>query len=159
PLCLQSPSWQDGEILYPLYLRFFSWNPPMIIKSCKIHQILIDSCCLRKGILLQLTRQDGKMATSEISPLPGYSEETFEEALKQLQMVTKRLLTTWWTKQALHYLENLGLSDSVYFGIESALLELLEPPLEQLSCKRYALLFGSHEEILQRADEVYKEGF
>lgn len=131
----------------------------MIIKNCKFHHILIDSCCLRKGILLQLTRQDGKIATTEISPLPGYSKETLEEALQQLQMITKRILTTWWTKQALHYLENLGLCSSVYFAVESALLDLLEPSPEPPACRKYALLFGSPDEILHRADEVYEEGF
>lgn len=131
----------------------------MIIKSCKYHPFLIDSFCLRKGILLQLTRQDGTVATAEISPLPGYSTETIEEALQDLQRITKKLLTTWWTKQALHNLGNLGLCSSVYFGVESALLDLLEPITDPSSCRKYALLFGSPEEILQRADEVYAEGF
>jgi len=131
----------------------------MIIKSLKFQPFLIDSCCLRKGILLQLSREDGKMATAEISPLPGYSTETLDEALQQLQRISKKLLTTWWTKQALHYLDNLGLCSSVYFGVESALLDLLEPPVTNPPCLKYALLFGSPDEILHRADEVYEEGY
>ncbi|MBS0628985.1 MAG: o-succinylbenzoate synthase [Verrucomicrobia bacterium] len=130
----------------------------MIIKSCKFYPFLIDSCCLRKGILLHLTGPDGRVATAEISPLPGYSTETLDEALQQLHKITKKLLTTWWTKQALHYLNGLGLCPSVYFGVESALLDLLEPPVNQLPCLKYALLFGSPEEILYRADEAYGEG-
>ncbi len=130
----------------------------MIIKSCKFTPFLIDSCCLRKGILLQLTGQDGRVATAEISPLPGYSTETLDDAYQQLQKITKKLLTTWWTKQALHNLDSLGLCSSVYFGVESALIDLLEPPVETLACCKYALLFGSPEEILHLADEVYAEG-
>ncbi len=130
----------------------------MIIKSCKFHSILIDSRCFRKGILLQLTTHEGKTATTEISPLPGFSVETLDQAYDQLQKLTKRLLTTWWTKPALHYLETLNLYPSVYFGVESALLDLLDPIEEQIHCPKYALLCGSYEEILLRAEEVYKEG-
>lgn len=131
----------------------------MILKSCKFSPFLIDSRCLRKGILLHLTHQDGRVATAEISPLPGYSAETLDQAMQQLQQITKKLLTTWWTKQALHYLGGMGLFPSVYFGVESALLDLLEPLEEDPVCLKYALLFGSPDEILQRADEVYAEGY
>nr|NGX37825.1 o-succinylbenzoate synthase [Chlamydiota bacterium] len=131
----------------------------MIIKECKFEPILIDSRCFRKGILLTLTNQNGKTTTTEVSPLPGFSEETLEEALHQLQKLKQRLLTTWWTKQALHYLSNLGLYPSVYFGVESALLDLLDPILETTPCNTYALLLGSTDEILSRSQEVYDEGF
>ena len=52
----------------------------MIIKDCIFETILIDSRCFRKGILLHLTNQEGKSTTTEISPLPGFSKETLEEA-------------------------------------------------------------------------------
>ena len=131
----------------------------MIIKECKFEPILIDSRCFRKGILITLTNQYGKTTTTEVSPLPGFSRETHEEALHQLQKLKQRLLTTWWTKQALYYLNNLGLFPSVYFGIESALLDLLDPLPEPTPSKTYALLFGSPEEIFFRSQEVYDEGF
>ncbi len=131
----------------------------MMIQSCKFDPILIDSRCFRKGILLQLTNQKQETATVEISPLPGYSEETLDQALQQLGMLQKRLLTKWWTKPALHYLNTLHLHPSVHFGVESALLDLLDPVRTDTTCQRYALLFGSFDEILLRAETVYAEGF
>lgn len=130
----------------------------MILKQCNFDPILIDSCCFRKGILITFTNQEGKSATAEVSPLPGFSHETLGEALKQLQLLKRRLLTTWWTKQGLHHLSNLGLYASVHFGVESALLDLLDP-IEDTPCKKYALLIGSKEEILFRAEEAHLEGF
>lgn len=132
----------------------------MIVKECKFETILIDSRCLRKGILLFLSSHDGKQSCAEISPLPGFSQETLEEALSQLKNLKRRLLSTWWTKGSLHLLSTLGLYPSVYFGVESALSDLLFPLESPPSpCQKYALLFGSHEEILSRAREIHAEGY
>ncbi len=131
----------------------------MIIKDFSLETILIDSRCFRKGILLHLTNQEGKTTTTEISPLPGFSEETLDDALQQLKTLQRRLLTTWWTKGALHHLSNLGLYPSVYFGVETALLDLLSPQETTPPCPRYALLFGSPDEIFEKAKEIGEEGF
>ncbi|NGX27496.1 MAG: o-succinylbenzoate synthase [Chlamydiae bacterium] len=131
----------------------------MIIKDCIFETILIDSRCFRKGILLHLTNQEGKSTTTEISPLPGFSKETLEEALQQLKKIKQRLVTTWWTKSALHYLSNLGLYPSVYFAVETALLDLLTPLETPIPCQKYALLFGCPSEIFERAEEISSEDF
>ena len=131
----------------------------VLIQKCHFKPILINNKSLRKGILLTLTNQEGKTARSEISPLPGYSQETVEEALKQLESLKRRILTTWWTKQAISYLENLVLYPSVYFGIEAALLDLLDPLPKDLPCAQYALLLGSPDEIMKRAEKAAQEGF
>ncbi|NGX47056.1 MAG: o-succinylbenzoate synthase [Chlamydiae bacterium] len=131
----------------------------MIIKDCIFETILIDSRCFRKGILLHLTNQEGKSTTTEISPLPGFSKETLEEALQQLKKIKQRLVTTWWTKSALHYLSNLGLYPSVYFAVETALLDLLTPLETPIPCQKYALLFGSPSEIFEYAKEISSEDF
>jgi o-succinylbenzoate synthase len=130
----------------------------MLIKECHFETVLIDSRYFRKGIFLTLTNQGGKKTTSEISPLPGFSSETVEEAMGDLQRFKQKLLTTWWTKHSLHNLKNFGLFPSVYFGVETALLNLLDP-IEEKECQSYALLIGSPSEILHRADEAYEEGF
>lgn len=130
----------------------------MIIKDCTFETILIDSRCLRKGILLHLTNQEGKTAVSEISPLPGFSLETLEDTLKQLKTIKQKLMTTWWTVGVLHHLSNLGLYPSVYFAVETALLELLAPVEEAHPVKKYGLLFGSPDEIYARAGEIKNEG-
>lgn len=132
----------------------------MIIKNYTFASILIDSRCLRKGLLLQITNTEGKTVTAEVSPLPGYSHETIGEALEQLHILRRRLLTTWWTPSALSSLDHFSLCPSVRFGIESALHDLLTPhPIDETACKEYALLLGTPQEILQRADEAYEEGY
>jgi len=131
----------------------------MIIQDCTFTPILIDSRSLRKGILLTLTSQDGEKASAEISPLPGYSRESLEDAQLQLRLLERRLLNTWWSKQTLQSLFHLDLYPSVHFGVESALLDLLDPLPKEQSCPQYALLLGSPQEISQRADEVYEQGF
>jgi O-succinylbenzoate synthase len=130
----------------------------MRVKDCRFETILIDSRCLRKGILIHLTSEDGQTTSTEASPLPGFSKESFEQALQQLQSLKRRITTTWWTKGALHYLSTLDLYPSVHFAVESALLDLLEP-VSSAPCKHYALLFGSPAEIAARADEIYAEGY
>ncbi|MDN3506243.1 MAG: enolase C-terminal domain-like protein [Simkaniaceae bacterium] len=130
----------------------------MILKSCELETISIDSRFLRKGILLHLTDEKGNATTTEVSPLPGYSVETFEEAHAQLKQLKRKLLTTWWTKGALHFLSTLGLYPSVHSAVETALLDLLDP-IPTGPCKRYALLFGSPTEIFDRAKEIANEGF
>lgn len=131
----------------------------MIIKSLEYETILIDSRSFRKGILLQLTSSDGRIAFGEVSPLPGYSRETLQEAEKQIQGLIRKIKALWWSPSTLSLLETLGLYPSVYFGLESALQDLIAPQLNVPPPKRYALLLGSKEEILMRAKEAKKEGF
>jgi len=131
----------------------------MIIQKCTFTPILIDSRFLRKGILIKLTDDQGKTASAEVSPLPGNSSETIEDALMQLRLLERQITTTWWTKQTLEALKNLSLYPSVHFGVESALLDLLDPIEEASSTLKYALLLGSPSEIEARADEVYSQGF
>lgn len=131
----------------------------MLIRECSFEPILIDSRCFRKGILLTLTTHNDKKTTAEISPLPGFNKETFEDALHQLQNLKRRLVTTWWTRQAVYYLENLGLYPSVFFGVESALLDLLDPLPESELPSSYGFLLGSPQEILDQTSILEKEGF
>lgn len=131
----------------------------MIIKHLIFDPILIDSRFFRRGILLKMRNEEGQTVSSEISPLPGHSKETLEEAFYQLQTIKRDLQETNWSLKSLHTLKNFNLFSSVYFGIESALLQLLNPhPLQP--CQSYALLLGqTAEEILQRAHVAQREGF
>lgn len=131
----------------------------MIIQKCIFKPILIDSRFLRKGILIELTSDKGKVSSAEVSPLPGTSTETIEDALLQLRLLERQIYHTWWTKQALEPLKNLGLYPSVHFGVESAILDLLDPVEEITTTLKYALLLGSPSEIEARAEEVFHQGF
>lgn len=131
----------------------------MMIKTCRCQPFLVDSRMLRKGILLQLTNEEGNTGVAEISPLPGHSKETFEEALAQIDSLKKTILSTDWTKERVAALQSLPLYPSVLFGLESGLLDLLDPIPENISCLQYALMLGSPSEILSRAEEIYEEGY
>lgn len=132
----------------------------MIIKDCKFETILIDSRCLRKGITILLCNSDGKKIKTEASPLPGYSNETFEMVLDQLKQVKRKILSTFWTKEALHSLSTWDLYPSVYFAIETGIMDLFYPLEKAMNPpQKYGLLFGSPEEILAKAEEIFAEGY
>ena len=101
----------------------------MLIQDFTFKPILIDSRYFRKGILLNVRNQNNEEAQAEISPLPGHSRESLEDALEQLANIKRRVHTTWWTKDALPHLESWRLFPSVHFGLKSALLDLIDPRL------------------------------
>ncbi len=102
----------------------------------------------REGILLCIN----DMFWGEIAPLPGFSRETLQEAYTQLQEVLP-LLASHKTS-----LENLSLFPSVQFGIESALYSMNHETVE-FSVPLSALLMGSYEDILRKAEQCEKEGY
>lgn len=89
----------------------------------------------REGLIVHFGQTE-----AEISPLPGHSKETLQEAEAQIQQIQKRKLLS-------------HLYPSVYFGLESALLSSNNP-----SCKEYSLLQGDEEAVLSLADQLEKEG-
>lgn len=94
----------------------------------------------RRGLLLHLGG-----STGEISPLPGFSRESLQEAEVQLRKILKESPT-------LETINQLDLYPSVYFGLKSALLDLKQP-VENSGVKSYLLLTGSPEEILKKANQ------
>jgi len=91
----------------------------------------------RKGLVIQL----GEEGWGEVSPLPGRSEETLDQALEQLLSFFHTGKTT------------PPFFPSVQFGLESAL-----SPLESITVPVYALLQGSPTEVLKQAEEAAKKG-
>lgn len=114
---------------------------------------------MRQGIFLQFTNEIGQIAHAEISPLPGYSKESIDEAFRQLEQVKSFLLHIQWFQEDIHStLLDLDLYPSVFFGLESILNELCDPKVH-IPCKKYALILGTFEEIFSRAQQAHKEGF
>lgn len=109
----------------------------------------------RPRILLYLKNDAGKEALGEISPYPMLNRETCDEAFDELKKFSSILSNTKWTKEKLSLLN--GLKPSVAFGIESALLQLLDP-LPAFSCPFSALLQGSPDEILIQAEKAVRLG-
>lgn len=131
----------------------------MILSEFSFETVLLDSRFFRKGVVLTLTDKEGRSAQAEISPLPGWSRETLDDVLAQLAQIKRVILTTWWTKKSLRTLQDLLLYPSVYFGLESALSDLVDPISDFSDIKTYALLLGSPDEMLQRANAAYEEGY
>ncbi|MES2200262.1 MAG: o-succinylbenzoate synthase [Chlamydiota bacterium] len=108
----------------------------------------------RLGVLIHITDEQGNSGWGDIAPLPKWSKETLEEALEELELKKEKILKIKSLEDAL----KLSLLPSVAFGLESALLSLLEP-LPPHVVLTSALLMGSLEEILQQAALRKKEGY
>jgi len=127
--------------------------------SCHPYEISFTHGLVRSGFLIRLTNDKGCVAEGDIAPLPKWSQETFQEALEQCIEKKEKLLKIEWSNETYcKELEKLNLFPSVIFGLESALLTLLDPlPAHPISVS--ALLMGSAQEILAQAILREKEGF
>ncbi len=86
----------------------------------------------RRGLLVSLSGETGHTGWGEVSPLPGFSHETFEEARDQLEDLAGSLVDrevpediTKLSGEFDNWRGNPELSSSVRFGIEMATLNLL----------------------------------
>jgi o-succinylbenzoate synthase len=119
------------------------------------YQIPLTSGQKRAGVLVKL----GESAWGDVAPLPKWSKETLEEALEELCRKKDAILAMeWMAHEYLEQLKSLKLLPSVHFGIESALLSLLDP-LPEYSVPVSALLMGSPEEILAQGKKRHSEGY
>lgn len=133
----------------------------MKIKNFLLHpyEIVLTYGQVRYGVLLQITDEKGNIGTGDIAPLPNWSQETLEEALIEIEKKKEEILRIEWKESGcLEDLKRLHLLPSVTFGLESALLSLLDPPLPSTVLKS-ALFMGSLEEILKQASLRKKEGY
>jgi o-succinylbenzoate synthase len=138
---------------------------------------------LREGFILHLKSSDGKEGFGEIAPLEGFSDETLDEALKQIQSFRHFLLSEN-IPTSLEKLDNgferwLGaynLKPSVRFGIEMAILNLTAQSRQKTLSKLISdshrdsdthrdqvrvsgLLQGSQAEILKELRQLLKDGY
>lgn len=114
---------------------------------------------MRSGVLLKVTDNRDKRGWGEVAPLPKWSQETLDDCLKELSQKKEQILSVEWSAQTcLDQITDLKLLPALSFGLESALLAILEP-LPQHSVPTSALLMGSAKEILEQAKLRYKEGF
>ncbi len=84
----------------------------------------------KKGVLLE---KDGRF--SEVSPLPGRSIETFDEALEQLKAVQK------------------GWTGPLYPSVQFGLYGLTSPPVESVPCALF--LHGTPGEVIKAANTFH----
>lgn len=128
-------------------ISFFSYKTPFLGRAD------------RKGIWIQMVDELGKQGWGEVAPLPGWSLETLSSVIEQLEQIKQELIKRWWTKEnCLAQILELKLFPSVAFGLESALLSLLDPLVDSALLSS-ALIMGSFEEMREQIKEREKEGF
>lgn len=130
----------------------------MKIKTLSLypHEIHLKDERMHKGILIHLVDNEGNAGWGEASPLPGWSQETVEDAWQQLEQLKPTILSLHWA--SVNRLKDLELLPSVAFGLESALLSILKPFPEHRA-HTSALLMGSVDAILRQAEERKQEGY
>lgn len=152
-----------------IYRYALPLNRPFPLKGKEITQ--------RDGLILRLSTAQGKEGLGEIAPLPGMSDETFEEALSEIQTLRSELIGTPIPEKVENldgrfddWFDGISLGASVRFGIEMAVLNLLahtrskslcyvlnEPYHETINVT--GLLQGTEKEILEQAAVLVKQGF
>lgn len=115
---------------------------------------------MRSGAWLRLVTREGNVSWGDVAPLPFFSRESLREALEELEQKRQRILAIDWTvENCLQELAQLDLPPSGSFGLESALLSLLDPLPGRCVVPTSALLMGSCEEIRACAQPRQREGF
>lgn len=127
--------------------------------SIHLYQIPLKSQQIRSGALIQVTDQDANHGWGEIAPLPQFSQESLNEALHQLVQKKEDILKIDWNLQTYSStIHQIKLYPSVEFGLESAILSILENNITGRASIS-ALLMGSQEEILELAEKRLCEGY
>jgi len=133
----------------------------MKISTLSIHpyQIPLTNGQIRSGALICITNEAQNRSWGEVAPLPKWSQETLDQSLDQIDCHRQRLQEINWSiDNWQEALAELSLYPSVVFGLESALLALLDP-LPAHTIPTSALFMGSAQEILAQAKLRYQEGF
>lgn len=110
----------------------------------------------REGLLLQLTDEDGVEGWGEIAPLPGFSQESLQDAARNTETVARL-----WCSKFPDALATMR-APSIRFGLEQAAMHILAArnglPLHQLvsphgrdQVRVCAFLYGDSPENLAKA--------
>lgn len=114
---------------------------------------------VRSGVLLHLTDEHNFSGWGDIAPLPKWSLETLADSITQINQEQEKIKKIEWTKETcLQELIALNLLPSLSFGLESALLSILDPTSD-LKIQTSALFMGTPQEILKQADLRKNEGY
>ncbi len=108
---------------------------------------------MKKGLLLYAKTVDGKEAFAEVSPLPGFSIETFEEAKKQIESLQSKIIDS-----PLDALQRKNLLPSVAFGLDS-LIYSLSYSNSLASYPLCGFLSGTFKEMQNEIPFLLEEGY
>lgn len=133
----------------------------MKIHTCSLHPytIFLTNGQIRSGALIRIADEKGQIGLGDIAPLPKFSLETLEDAFTQMQQKQDAIVQIHWSMDTIwQQLEEFKLLPSVLFGLESALLALLDP-INKHKVETSALLMGTTQQILEQAQLRKQEGF
>jgi len=131
----------------------------------------------RKGLILHICSDEGGDGFGEIAPLPGMSEESFDEALMQLNQIKQAFINQEIPEkveklngQFAKWLDVFELKPSVQFGLEMAVMNLManlknkslnifisKSHHEKISIN--GLLQGDADQVVNDAKKLIQSGF
>ena len=111
----------------------------------------------RKGLLIQLKDPLGKFSWGEISPLPGFSEETLEDALFQITNELTKIIQRDPLQALQGLLEDTTLYPSVSIGLFGALYGLIRKE-NNIQAPLQGLLYGSYAQIQEQIIKALSQG-
>ena len=112
----------------------------------------------RKGLVIELQDTSGKSSWGEISPLPGFSIETLDQASVQVAKEIPNLAKTSPLKALQRILKDRNLYPSVSIGLFGALYGLIRKN-RGLQSPLSGLLYGTYEQIQEQIPEVLRKGY
>lgn len=108
----------------------------------------------KKGILLYAKTQEGKEAWSEVSPLPGFSKETLDDAQKQIEDLSKEIFAF-----DVKSISRRKLYPSVEFGLDSLFYALKHTFDLSISYPVCALLTGTFRQVQDQLPILLEGGY
>ncbi len=102
----------------------------------------------RQGVLCKLFYEGGDIGYGDAAPLPSYSQETFSQAVRQLQKIAKTV-----------EMEEKIIWDDLYPSVHFALQEPIFLSDAMPAQKFHGFLFGSRKQILEGSEKLRRENF
>jgi len=152
---------------FDLYRYKLPFSQPLTLKGNTLRH--------REGFLLRLSGDDGSVGWGETAPLPGFSDESPDQAAEQLRwlagsMIGREATDDWVGPYGEFARELEGIAPSVRFGFELAIwnlygvsfgrpLQELVKPSPRAVVPVNGLLSGPPSEILEQARHLRDAGY
>jgi len=152
---------------FDLYRYSLAFAYPVVLKGATLRH--------REGLLLRLTGDDGSEGWGETAPLPGFSDESPDQAAEQLRRFAGSMMsrgaTGDWVDPHGEFARDLDrIAPSARFGIELAVWNLyvassgrtlpeLVKPTPRAVVSVNGLLSGSPVEVLEEARRIREAGY
>ena len=154
---------------FDLYRYSLPLRKPLALKGATLRR--------REGLLLRLSGDEGSEGWGETAPLPGFSEESLDQAIVQLRrlagsLIGRQVADDWTDRDGVfgRELEGVAPAPSVRFGLESAVWNLyaassgktlpeLLTPQPGATVPVNGLLSGTPEVVLEEARHLGNGGY